>query len=434
MKYILGIIVLGLVVLFHEFGHFLLARLNHIVVEEFAIGMGPKLLSHKSKKSGTVYAIKLLPFGGSCAMLNEDEGETIEGSFIGAALWRRMLVVAAGPVFNFILAFAISLFVIGITGVDPARVMEVTKGSPEETAGLQVGDIITSYDGRSIANSRELYFDNLIKESSIHRMTMTVDRDGESVKIAYEPETITKYMLGFNYDTNTDGDGVLITMVSKGSAMRKAGLRMGDIITAVNGVQMKDQEALYSYFQKHPLDGTAVDITYERSGHRKTAKGLIPDKVTKPVSNFSYNAAREKTGFLGTLKYSAGEVLFWLRVTVKTIGGMFSGTFSINDMSGPVGIVKTVGDAYGTVATQVDVFSAILTLLGIMTMISANLGFMNLIPLPALDGGRLLLMIIEAIRRKPGNRELEANINFYGLMLLLAFMVYVTVHDVLRLF
>jgi regulator of sigma E protease len=134
------------------------------------------------------------------------------------------------------------------------------------------------------------------------------------------------------------------------------------------------------------------------------------------------------------LKYSAGEVLFWLRVTVKTIGGMFSGTFSINDMSGPVGIVKTVGDAYGTVAAQVDVFSAILTLLGIMTMISANLGFMNLIPLPALDGGRLLLMIIEAIRRKPGNRELEANINFYGLMLLLAFMVYVTVHDILRLF
>nr|WP_027872147.1 RIP metalloprotease RseP [[Eubacterium] cellulosolvens] len=434
MKYILGIIVLGLVVLFHEFGHFLLARLNHIVVEEFAIGMGPILLKHKSKKSGTVYALKLLPFGGSCAMLNEDEGEKIEGSFIGAALWRRMLVVAAGPVFNFILAFLLSVLVIGLTGAEPATVMEVGKGSPEEAAGLRRGDVITSFEGRGIANSRELYFDQLIKESPTDHIDLTVERNGKRISIGYQPETVTRYMLGFNYDSNTEGDGVLITMVSKGSAMKKAGIRIGDIITAVNGTEVKSQEELYNYFQKHPLDGSKVNITYERNGHEKTAKGLVPAKVTRPVSNFTYNAARQKVGWIGVLQYSAGEVLFWIRVTIKTIGGMFSGTFSINDMSGPVGIVKTVGDAYGTVAKTVDVFSAILTLIGIMTMISANLGFMNLIPLPALDGGRLLLMVIEAIRRKPGNQELEANINFYGLLALLAFMVYVTIHDLFRLF
>jgi regulator of sigma E protease len=222
-------------------------------------------------------------------------------------------------------------------------------------------------------------------------------------------------------------------MVAKNGAMKKAGIRMGDVITAFDGKAVKDQETLYNYLQKHPLDGSAVTVTYTRNGKEKKAANLVPQKETRARLSFAYNSARVKTGFAQTLKYSAGEIVFWIRVTVKTIGGMFSGLFSVNDMSGPVGIVKSVGDAYGTVAEKVDVFSAILTLLGTMTMISANLGLMNLIPLPALDGGRLLLMLIEAVRRKPVNEKIEAGINFYGLMALLAFMLYVTVHDILKL-
>ena len=143
MKFVIAILILSAVIIFHELGHFLLAKANHIIVTEFAIGMGPKLLSFT--KGDTTYALKLLPFGGSCSMLGEDEDESQEGSFNNASVWRRMSVIAAGPVFNFILAFLVAVVVISVVGADPARVTEVTEQSPAAEAGLQPGDIITRY-------------------------------------------------------------------------------------------------------------------------------------------------------------------------------------------------------------------------------------------------------------------------------------------------
>ena len=151
---VIAFLILGIVVIVHEFGHFILAKLNGIVVEEFSVGMGPRLLS--TDRGGTVYSLRAIPFGGSCMMKGEDEEDTAEGSFNSKSVWRRMSVIFAGPFFNFILAFFGALVIISAVGYDPPRITAVEEGSAAEAAGLQEGDILTRFDGTSVYFGRDM--------------------------------------------------------------------------------------------------------------------------------------------------------------------------------------------------------------------------------------------------------------------------------------
>ena len=186
---ILALVVLSVIVLFHEFGHFLLARLNGITVVEFSLGFGPRLLSHVSKKSGTRYSWKLFPFGGSCTMLGEfgdEEGENDpeDGSgvsFFSRSPAARMSVVAAGPVFNFILAFVFAMVIVSWSGYDPARIQEVTPGQAADAAGLKAGDVITKIGGRRVMIARDVVLKMLVNGN--RDITVQYDRlDGETGK------------------------------------------------------------------------------------------------------------------------------------------------------------------------------------------------------------------------------------------------------------
>lgn len=163
--YLAAVVVLGGIILFHEFGHYLLARLNGVAVVEFSVGFGPRILSWVSKKTGIRYSLKLLPLGGSCGMLgefgeDEDEKEEIPDvkgvSFFDRGPLAKMAVIAAGPVFNFILAFVFSLVILSWAGIDPAVIAGTSEGMPAEAAGLREGDVITKLDGRKIHLSREI--------------------------------------------------------------------------------------------------------------------------------------------------------------------------------------------------------------------------------------------------------------------------------------
>ena len=165
LGYLAAVVVLGGIILFHEFGHYLLARLNGIAVVEFSVGFGPRLLSWVSQKTGIRYSLKLLPLGGSCAMLgefgeDEDEKEEVPDvkgvSFFDKGPLAKMAVIAAGPLFNFILAFGFSLVILSWAGIDPAVIAGTSEGMPAETAGLKEGDVITKLDGRKIHLSREI--------------------------------------------------------------------------------------------------------------------------------------------------------------------------------------------------------------------------------------------------------------------------------------
>lgn len=342
MNIILALIVFSLIILFHEFGHFLLAKLNGVTVVEFSLGMGPRIVSFK--KGGTRYSWKLLPFGGSCMMLGEDADSTEEGAFGTKSVWARISVIAAGPIFNFILAFLMALFIVGSIGYDAPVLVGVTEGSPAAEAGLQAGDLIRSMNGQPIHVAR-----GISNYTMFHRgqtVQMVWERDGETYSASVTPKD--------------DGEG-------------------------------------------NVLLGISVSSNY-----------------------------RTKATPWQTVKYSFYEVQYWIRTTIESLKMMVQGRVSLNDMSGPVGVVSTISETVEESKAD-GAFYVWLNLLNIAILLSANLGVMNLLPLPALDGGRLVFLIVEAIRGKRIDPEKEGMVHFIGLMALLVLMVVVMVSDVSKL-
>ncbi len=426
MIIIVAILIFSLIIIFHELGHFLLAKANHITVTEFAVGMGPILL--KTTRGETTYALKLLPFGGSCSMLGEDEEETGEGSFNSKSVWARMSVIAAGPLFNLLLAFLLSIIVISYAGSGPARVIEVAEGSPEAAAGLEAGDVITSYNGRHISLGKELNTTVSMHGIPTDQIRLTVRRDGETKEIVYAPTVTESYRLGFSYDD--DEDGALIVSVEKGLPMEEAGVQAGDVVTGIDGTSIGSSQDLMDYLADHPLTGESVTLTYRHNGSERQAV-MVPEISSYASLNFSYSL-REDQSSLGILKYSVLEVKYWVEMVIDSLGMLFTGEYHLSDLSGPVGVVDAIGKSIDS-ASPYGIVMEIMTALNMAILLSANLGVMNLIPFPALDGGRLVFLVVEAARRKPLKRDVEGMIHFGGLILLMVLMVYVLINDVGRI-
>lgn len=426
MKFIIALLVFSVIILFHELGHFLLAKRNNIAVTEFSLGMGPRLLS--TEKGGTRYSLKLFPIGGSCMMVGEDDDNTTEGSFNNASVWARISVVAAGPIFNFILAFVFAMIITSVVGYDPAKVLQVTEGSPAAEAGLQEGDVITEFQGRHISIGRDLDSYMNLHGLQDEEISLTYKRDGKKYDITYTADSEKRYMLGFYYMTEGEPQ---ITQVMIGSAMAEAGVMPGDIIREINGVAVADAKELQEYLSGHPLDGSEVTLGMERDGKVETI--VATPQMTKTVdSGFVYNIYREKTNFLGVMKYSAVEVRYWISSTIESLMMFVKGQFSVNDLSGPVGIIDVIGDSYEE-AKEEGAVMVWMQMLYWAILLSANLGVMNLLPIPALDGGRLVFLLIEAVRKKRLNPNVEGMIHFAGFMLLMLLMVFVMFNDFRRL-
>lgn len=426
MKIIIALLVFSVIILFHELGHFLLAKRNNIAVTEFSLGMGPRLLS--TEKGGTRYSLKLFPIGGSCMMVGEDDDDNTEGSFNNASVWARISVVAAGPIFNFILAFVFAMIITSVVGYDPAKVLQVTEGSPAAEAGLREGDVITEFQGRHISIGRDLDSYMNLHGLQDEEISLTYKRDGKKYDITYTADSEKRYMLGFYYMTEGEPQ---ITQVMIGSPMAEAGVMPGDIIREINGVAVADAKELQEYLSKHPLSGSEVTLGMERDGKVETI--VATPQMTKTVdSGFVYNIYREKTNFSGVMKYSAVEVRYWISSTIESLMMLVKGQFSMNDLAGPVGIINVIGDSYEE-AKEEGAVMVWMQMLYWAILLSANLGVMNLLPIPALDGGRLVFLLIEAVRKKRLNPNVEGMIHFAGFMLLMLLMVFVMFNDFRRL-
>lgn len=426
MKILIALLVFSVIVLFHELGHFLLAKRNGIAVTEFSLGMGPRLLS--TEKGGTRYSLKLFPIGGSCMMVGEDEDDDSEGSFNNASVWARISVVAAGPIFNFILAFVFAMIITSVVGYDPARVLQVTEGSPAAQAGLKEGDIITEFQGRHISIGRDLDSYMTLHGLKDEEISLTYERDGKKHDIQFQANSESRYMLGFTYLSEGIPE---ITQVMLNSAMAKAGVMPGDIIREINGTAVADSQEIQAYLQEHPLDGTEITLGIERDGKVETISA-IPQMTKHVDSGFIYNIYREKTNFLGVMKYSAVEVRYWVSTTVESLMMLIKGQFSVNDLSGPVGIIDVIGDSYEEAKGE-GAMMVWMQMLYWAILLSANLGVMNLLPIPALDGGRLVFLLIESVRKKRLNPNVEGMIHFAGFVLLMMLMVFVMFNDFRRL-
>lgn len=429
MNIIIALIIFSGIILFHELGHFLLAKRNGIVVTEFSLGMGPRIFSFT--KGETQYSLKVFPFGGSCAMLGEDGEEMCEGAFNTKSVWARMSVVAAGPIFNFIFAFVAAAIILSVMGYDPAEVYYVEEGSPAYEAGLREGDLITSFQGENVDIARDiLLYESLNGIEIGEEIQMTVERDGKKEAIAFTPETYTRYMLGFT--GVAEGDKIQITNIVAGYPMSESRVQDGDYLTSINGHYFENFDDWQAYLDEYPLDGAEVTFTYERAG-LEYEETLNPRESTGLNTGYAYNTGRVKTSPLGVLKYSFIEVKYWIETTLQSLGMLITGQFGVQDLSGPIGVVDVIGDTYEEVKDEGAVI-VMMNMLNLMILLSANLGVMNLLPIPALDGGRLVFLIIEAIRGKSFDREKEGMVHFVGIVILMALMVFVMYQDIMRLF
>lgn len=342
MGIILAILIFSFIVFFHELGHFLLAKMNGVEVNEFAIGMGPAIYSREYK--GTKYAVRIFPIGGFCAMGEDDEATESPNNFNNKSVWARISVIAAGPVFNFILAFIFSVILTAMVGYDKPVVSGVEEGYPAAEAGIRAGDTIVKMGGKRI---------HLFREVSVYNQF----HQGEEVAVTYR----------------RNGEEKTVTLTPK-----------------------EDKE-----------------LGYERLG----------------ISSSGY----EKANLLTALQYGVYVERFWINTTLESLKMLVTGKVGIDQLSGPVGIVDVVDDSYKE-SRSYGFMAVLAQLLYIAILISANLGVMNLLPLPALDGGRLVFLFVEAVRRKRVPPEKEGYVHLVGIACLMILMVFVMFNDIRRVF
>lgn len=346
---ILFIIIFGIIVVSHELGHFLLAKANGIRVNEFFVGMGPTLFH--IKKGETTYSLKLFPIGGACVFDGEDGmdvkagEEPKEGSFQAANVWSRIACVVAGPIFNFILAYLLSLIIVASCGVIKPIVGTVTQGYAAQAAGMEAGDVITKING-----------------SHIH----------------------------------------LFAEVS--------------MLASLNGA-----ESMTVSYERNGIENTVVlTPTYDEEDARYYI-GIVSGSKVETCKGFDL------------FKYGAYEVQYWVKATFKSLSMLLTGKASMSDLSGPVGIAQTVNETYEEVKPY-GIWNVTLNMMNLVVLLSVNLGIINLLPLPALDGGRLVFMLIEVVRGKPVPPEKEGMVHLIGMVAFLVLMVVVMYNDIARLF
>ncbi len=429
MSIVVAVIIFGLLIFIHEFGHFIMAKKNGIYVVEFSIGMGPSLF--KFKKGETIYSLKLLPFGGACQMLNKEfEDENVEEAdyeraFETKSVWARMVVIAAGPVFNFVLAFVLALLVIGIAGYDKPEVTMIVNESGAAVSGLKEGDIITKYNGKDIDLSRELYLEQFVNPTTDKEVELTVLRKGKEVELTIKPKKTKSYVIGMSY-TASDDEAV-IGKVAEGGALDKVGIKDGDVVIAIDDVKIESGRMMSEHLDRNPFDGETVEFVIKRDGEKMTFE-VTPILSGESYSlGFGYNSARSKIKGFDVIKYSCSEIRYQIRQVFDSFKLLFRGTLTVNDFTGPVGIVDIIDDVYKQTESMGPLI-VFLNLANLSILLSANLGVMNLLPIPGLDGGRLIFLIYEAIVGKPVKKE--EYIHLAGLLLLMLFAFYIMFKDI----
>ena len=425
------IVLLGFLILIHELGHFTVAKLCKVKVNEFAIGFGPTIWKKQGKE--TKYALRLIPLGGFVSMEGEDEQSNDEGSFSKASIPRRMAIVVAGATVNIIFAAIVYFILVSTSGTYISNEIDtIIDGYAAKEAGLQVGDKIIRINDEEIKSKYDL--DEVMDENNGEELNVQVQRNDEILNFNIKPTEVKSKVTGIYLDD----DAKIITM-DKGSSAEKAGIKNNDEILKINGQdvngssdkvieilnqsndQNESQDKIENISQnEESQNNDTIEITVQR-GNAEITIDLVPDTVS--------------TYYLGVnMKYAEDSLVNrcingWMETKVfvfsifDNLKQLFTGNVGVDQMMGPVGISEVVANTNG--------FREFFEM---MALISLSLGVTNLLPIPALDGGKLLILLIEAIRRKPLKQETEMNIQLIGFAILIGIFLMVTYNDILRIF
>ena len=405
------IILLGFLILIHEAGHFTVAKLCKVKVNEFAIGFGPAIWKKQGKE--TKYALRLIPLGGFVSMEGEDERSEDDRSFSKASIPKRMLIVVAGATVNIVFAVIVYFALISSSGTYVSNVVDETiNGYAAGQIGLQNGDEIIEIDGEKVRSQKDI--NEVISNSNGEEVNIKIDRNGEILEYNVKPTEVPVKTTGIYLD-----DEAKIIAVEKGSSSEKAGIQANDKLIKVNSVDINgDPNKAVEAINEKGLN--TMLLTVERGGQQIQIE-LTPDYISTYYLGVNLRLAPDT--FWNRCINGGMQTADFLTSIVDNLKQLFTGQVGVDQMMGPVGISEVIAKTDG-----------VREFFQMMALISLSLGVTNLLPIPALDGGKLLILIIEAIRRKPLKQETEINIQLLGFSILIALSLYVSYNDILRIF
>ena len=415
------IFLLGFLIFIHEGGHFCVAKLCKIKVKEFAIGFG-KIIWQKQGNE-TKYTLRLIPLGGFCSMEGEEERSENEGSFSKASIPKRIAIVIAGATVNIIFGLLV-YFVLMSTSTTYVtnEISSVLDGYVAQEVGLQQNDKIVELDGKKIKNKYDLSKamtkvtepNDKNEKYNGEEISLKVERNGQTLEYQIKPTEIKTKNTGIYLDKNCK-----IISIEKDSSAEKVGLKANDKITKINNQEINgDYNKIVNMIQEKGVN--TILITVERKEQQITFK-FTPDYISSYY--LGVNLKQAENTLANHLIYGGIETKEFAGSILDNIKMLFTGGVSVDQMMGPVGISEVVAKTSG--------FREFIYMLA---LISLSLGVTNLLPIPALDGGKILILIIEAIRRKPLNERTEINIQLIGFSILIALSLYITYNDILRIF
>lgn len=406
----------------HEFGHFLASKCLKTGVDEFSIGFGPKVFQKKFK--GTMYSLRWLPLGGYCAIEGEGGEESEEDkkdenkepaptSYQARKWWEKIIILSMGVIFNFILATVVFLCVYLPGNVATTTIQELSEDSVLIEAGLQAGDRIVSINGKKI----ELYsqLSNYELKSGVTDATIEYERDGQVYTAQVKNAQTKEGKIGITFVQNEQGDNTnQIELVGAGTPAAKVGIKSGDIILSIDDVSTPDAKNVVQEIKNK--GDQEIKVVVQRGEETKEFKLVAESKEVMDLGIRSVSTTKS------SIKYSFIETTENIKNIVGSYVKLFTGKVSIGNMSGIVGIGEVVSKSSG-----------LLNFFYLMAMISMAVGVANILPFPPLDGGKIVIVLIEAITRKKVSEKVELIISYIGLALLLGLTLFVTIKDIIRI-
>ncbi len=418
--------VIGVLIFVHELGHFLAARRVGVRVLTFSVGFGPRLIGFT--RNGTDYCVSAVPLGGFVKMAGETAGDEQTGKpdeFLSKSRWQRFQILIMGPVMNLVLAVGLLAFVLYQGAYVPAYremtpvVGAIEKGSPAEQGGLAVGDTILRADDQAVPTWEDLQA--YIAGKARREVTLLVERAGQSKTFQVVP-TAGKYEVG--------DIGVFpvthpkVRSVTPGDPADKAGIKANDVVVQVNDRPISYARQLSEEIGKHANDPIVVRILRDGRAQDIHVTPMQRGSLGVIGIGISDEVKRIEPGLLESVKLSVMENWENAGLIFKTLGGLFTGATSPKQLMGPVGIAQLSGESAQ---------NGIVPLLGLMAQISLNLGLLNLMPIPVLDGGHILIILLEGLARRSFSTRVKERMLLAGFVLLMLLMVTVIYNDLTRL-